>query len=211
MPLVFEAPIERPLMSHYGNAHPSMAELTHHKYTKLMNITKEQLKSIAPISDAGAETFLPHIIKNMGDVNTPLRFAAFLANLLHESGCFRYVRELASGDAYEGRKSLGNTHKGDGRLFKGRGLIQVTGRNNYLACSKALFGDDRLIRNPELLASPEYAVKSAYWFWNSRNLNELADTPDFRMIVKRINGGYNGFSERKKYYDALLVILSHAA
>lgn len=174
----------------------------------IMSITKEQLKKIAPVSDTACDTFLPHIIASMGNVNTPKRFAAFLANLLHESGCFRYVRELASGDAYEGRKALGNTHKGDGRLFKGRGLMQITGRTNYAACSKALFNDDRLLKTPDLLAAPEYAVKSAYWFWNSKNLNELADIPDFRMIVKRINGGFNGYAERKKYYDGLLAALT---
>jgi len=124
--------------------------LTAHYMDKL---TTAQLKEIAPVSDKAAELFMPYIYKYMGDVNTPIRFAAFLANVLHESGCFRYVREIASGDAYEGRKDLGNVFKGDGRLFKGRGLIQLTGRSNYLEISKDWFGDDTLVRNPELLAT----------------------------------------------------------
>lgn len=176
-----------------------------------MQLTKDQLKQIAPVSDKAAETFLPYILSNMGEVNTPLRFAAFLANILHESGCFKYVHELASGEAYEGRKDLGNTYPGDGRKFKGRGLIQITGRINYAAVSKAMFGDTKtLLMNPDLLATPENAVKSAYWFWNDRNLNALADIPDFIKIVKRINGGTNGLAEREKYYNAALAALQLA-
>lgn len=174
-------------------------------------ITTAQLKAIAPVSDKAAELFMPYIYKYQGDVNTPIRFAAFLANVLHESGCFKYVREIASGDAYEGRKDLGNVFKGDGRLFKGRGLIQLTGRSNYLEISKDWFGDDTLVRNPELLATPENAVRSAYWFWNKRKLSNIADTGDFVKVCKRINGGTNGLAERQKYYNGLLGVLKNGA
>lgn len=174
-------------------------------------LTIDTLKKIAPVSDKAAELFLPYILSNQGEVNTPLRFAAFLANVLHESGCFKYVRELASGEAYEGRVDLGNIHAGDGKRYKGRGLIQVTGCNNYSACSTALYGDRMtLIKNPDLLSTPENAVKSAYWFWNTHNLNAIADIPDFVKVVKRINGGLNHFDERKKYYDNALKILKNA-
>lgn len=165
------------------------------------------LRKIAPVSAKAAETFLPYILQFQGNVNTPLRFAAFLANILHESGCFRYVREIASGEAYEGRKDLGNVHKGDGKLFKGRGLIQITGRSNYMEISKDWYGNDSIVRNPEILASPENAVRSAYWFWNKRNLNAIADKPDFKTVCKRINGGLNGYAERLKYYEAALGVL----
>lgn len=174
-----------------------------------LTLTKDQLKKIAPVSDKAAETFLPYILKYMGEVNTPFRFAAFLANILHESGCFKYVRELASGEAYEGRKDLGNNYAGDGKKYKGRGLIQVTGRTNYGKCSKALYGDEKtLLMTPDLLATPENAVRSAYWFWNSNNLNAIADVPDFRKVCKRINGGYNGINERIMYYEKALAILA---
>jgi len=171
-------------------------------------ITKQQLQKIAPVSDKAAELFLPYILKYQGEVNTPIRFAAFLANVLHESGCFKYVRELASGEAYEGRKDLGNIYQGDGKFFKGRGLIQLTGRANYTKISKEWHGDDTLVKTPELLATPENAVRSAYWFWNTNKLSAIADTGDFKKVCKRINGGYNGIAERQKYYDGLLSLLA---
>jgi len=178
-------------------------------------LTVDQLISIAPyidvntpfISKKSAETFLPYILQYQGDVDTPLRFAAFLANILHESGCLKWVRELASGSAYEGRKDLGNVNVGDGKLFKGRGLIQITGRANYTKLSKAWHGDDTLVKNPDLLATPENAVKSAYWFWADKNLNKAADLPDFKRVVKLINGGTNGMKERELYYQRALKIL----
>lgn len=173
-----------------------------------MNITIEQLQQIAPVSDKAAELFLPYILKYQGEVNTPLRFAAFLANVLHESGLFKYVHELASGEAYEGRADLGNTQPGDGKRYKGRGLIQLTGRANYTSISKDWYGDDTLVKNPDLLATPENAVRGAYWFWNNKNLNKWADAGNFKEVVHRVNGGYNGIAERQAYYDKALEILS---
>lgn len=127
----------------------------------------------------------------------PARETHFLAQVAHESGGFNYVRELATGDAYEGRQDLGNTEEGDGRRYKGRGLIQITGRANYKACGDAL-GQD-FVNNPEALEEPVYAALSAAWFWDSRHLNEFADRGDIRSITKRINGGLNGFQDRQSY------------
>lgn len=132
------------------------------------------------------------------DIDTPLRLSAFLAQICHESGRFRYVEELASGKDYEGRKDLGNVIKGDGIRFKGRGLIQITGRANYTELSKDLGID--FVSEPVLLKEPEYAVMSACWFWNKRGLNKLADEERFRDITKKINGGYNGLEDREKLY-----------
>ncbi len=87
-------------------------------------------------------------------------------------------------------------------------MIQVTGRDNYLACSKALFGDDRLLRTPELLEQAEWAAKTAAWFWSSRDLNKLADSGSFEMITRRINGGVNGLAERIAFYNAALKVLA---
>jgi putative chitinase len=131
-------------------------------------------------------------------IDTLPRLAAFLAQIMHESGEFRYVRELASGAAYEGRKDLGNTHPGDGKRYKGRGLIQITGRSNYDLCGRALGAD--LISFPEQLEEPALAVESACWFWKSRGLSELADAGKFETITRRINGGTNGLDDRLKYW-----------
>jgi putative chitinase len=131
-------------------------------------------------------------------IDTPLRIAHFLAQVGHESGELRYCEELASGDAYEGRKDLGNTQPGDGRRFKGRGLIQLTGRSNYAAYSQARGVDYTTDEGVKLIASdPETAVDVACWFWTTHNLNQLADKDDVTSITKRINGGLNGFDDRK--------------
>jgi putative chitinase len=111
-----------------------------------MTLTAAHLKAIIPgIKQSVIETFLPHLNKYMPQygIDNRLRVAAFIAQLIHESGGLRYVREIATGSAYEGRADLGNHYKGDGVKFKGRGLIQITGRSNYTAASHALFGDDR--------------------------------------------------------------------
>lgn len=128
------------------------------------------------------------------EITTPQRQAAFLAQLCHESGSLRYVEEIASGDAYEGRTDLGNTELGDGRRFKGRGLPQITGRDNYLTCGLALGLD--LIGNPELLEQPLPASRSAGWFWKTKNLAQLADADKFGSLTHRWNGGYNGLDDR---------------
>lgn len=138
-------------------------------------------------------------------INNAFRIASYLAQIGHESGRLRYLEEIASGKAYEGRADLGNINEGDGVLFKGRGLIQITGRYNYQKCGEH-FGID-LVFQPELLSSPEWAVKSSLWFWNTHNLNAYADNNDLRGQTKIINGGYNGFQDRQKLYiDALTML-----
>lgn len=161
------------------------------------------LLAIMPLANARAAQFAGPLGAAMArfGINTPIRAAAFLAQIAHESGQLRYVRELADGKAYEGRKDLGNTEPGDGPRFRGRGLIQVTGRFNYRACSLELFGDERLLDNPELLEFPEYAALSAAWFWAAHGCNEIADTGDFRALTRRINGGYNGLAERTAFWE----------
>ena len=96
---------------------------------------------------------------------------------------------------------------GDGAKFCGRGLIQVTGRSNYRAASQALFGDERLLFSPDLLEKPEWAAKSAVWFWSTRNLNELADADRFTDLTKKINGGTNGLEDRKARYRLALSVI----
>ena len=140
------------------------------------------------------------------EINTPEREAMFLAQVAHESGGFNYVRELASGHAYEGRSDLGNTESGDGVRFKGRGLIQITGRSNYQQCGDALGYD--LLSNPDRLEQPDLASRSAGWFWSSRKLNDIADRGDFLLVTKRINGGTNGYADRQAYYKRATEVLA---
>jgi len=131
-------------------------------------------------------------------INTPLRMAHFLAQVGHESGELRYSEEIAGGDAYEGRLDLGNTQPGDGPRFKGRGLIQLTGRSNYAAYSKARGVDYTTVEGAKLLAAdPVTAVDVACWFWARHNLNAFADQDDIVTITRRINGGLNGLDSRK--------------
>ena len=139
-----------------------------------MKITNDFLKQVMPQStEANRQKYiewLNYFMPKYG-IDTDKEVAAFIAQIGHESGQLRYVEELASGKAYEGRKDLGNTQAGDGIKFKGRGLIQITGRANYTQLSKDL-GED-FIKNPELLSTPKYAVQSACWFWNKNKLNDL--------------------------------------
>lgn len=145
-----------------------------------------------------------------GKINTRLREANFLAQIGHETMSLVYVKELGGPSyfsRYDNRTDLGNTQPGDGAKFPGRGLIQVTGRANYLACSLALFGDDRLLRQPELLELPQYAAESAVWFWTKNKLNELADKDMFTATSKVVNGGTNGLEDRKERYRLALGVL----
>lgn len=178
-----------------------------------MELSREQLLSIMPNASKVADKFLPHLVATMDrwQINTNDRAAAFLAQLAHESGELRYVEELASGKEYDGRKDLGNDNLDgheDGVFFKGRGLIQITGRNNYRDCSMALFEDFRLLETPTILDEPEWACQSAGWFWSAHGLNELADKADFERITRRINGGLNGLDQRVAYWRRAIQTLS---
>lgn len=133
------------------------------------------------------------------------RVAMFLAQIGHESGQLRWVQELASGTAYEGRKDLGNLFPGDGVKFKGRGLIQITGRKNYSWCGNDL--GLPLLTNPELLETPKNAALSAAWYWNRTGLNKWADVGDLNTVTRLINGGYNGLADRTLLYKRALSAL----
>jgi putative chitinase len=173
-------------------------------------ITSDLLIKIAPNSIKVAEIVPDWFNKysSQYEVNNDKRVAAFLAQAIHESASFTATREFDSGSAYEGRTDLGNIYKGDGKKFKGRGYLMITGRKNYFIVSKALFGDDTLIKNPELLATPQYAMQSALWFWQDRGLNALADIQYFLTISTRINGKNknglpNGWEDRVHFYNLL--------
>jgi len=162
------------------------------------------LQRVFPLLSASkAAEYFPHLetAMNQGGINSCLRRSAFLAQVGHESGQLRWFEEFASGEAYEGRRDLGNTQPGDGKRYKGRGPIQITGRANYRAAGQALGVDFE--NNPTLASRPEWGFKTATWFWNSRGLSSYADKgtqADFDVITKRINGGYNGKADRDTLY-----------
>lgn len=169
------------------------------------DVTPDQLQKVVPgLSAERAREVAPHLNRAMAEagIDNPKRKAAFIAQLAHESGGFKHMEEIASGRQYEGRRDLGNTQPGDGERFKGRGFIQVTGRANYAAASKAL-GED-FVKHPERAGTLENAARVAAWYWNSRGLNEKADRGDFDGITKSINGGYNGKADRDRYYARAL-------
>jgi putative chitinase len=157
------------------------------------------------------------------DINTLKRQAAFIGQCAHESANFKvlqenlnysaeglmktwpsrfstkevadqYARQPAkiAGKVYNGR--LGNTSEEEASKYLGRGLIQLTGKENYERCGLAIGVD--LLSNPDLLLDPRYAVMSAGWFWNKKGLNELADQQEHGQITKRINGGTLGLDDR---------------
>lgn len=173
------------------------------------------LQQIMPQSGQRAARFLNPLNSAMEEfqINTGLRMAAFLAQVAHESGQLVYMRELASGAAYEGRKDLGNTQPGDGARFKGRGPIQITGRSNYAACGNALGLD--LISNPELLEIPENGCRSSAWFWSVNNLDKWADAGDIDGVSDMINRGHktaaigdsNGWADRLAFYQRAMRVL----
>lgn len=134
----------------------------------------------------------------LADAEAPLRAAMFLGQVAEETAEFRFSEEIASGSAYEGRADLGNVNPGDGVRFKGRGWLQITGRNNYRRVGAAL--GLPLLEHPELAALPENAARTAAWFWKSHGLNAHADNLDLDACTRIVNGGRNGEDKRALYY-----------
>lgn len=134
-----------------------------------------------------------------GVADNPLRLAHFMAQLLHESGSFRWMEELwgptKAQRGYEGRADLGNTMPGDGYRFRGRGPIQLTGRANYRRFGQRI--GVALEEHPEIAAVPSIGLWTALEYWRDRGLNALADADDIEGITRKVNGGLNGFAERK--------------
>jgi putative chitinase len=169
------------------------------------------------------------------EINTPKRQACFIGQCMHESGGFKFLKEnlnysakalmatwpsrfpdadmaekyarqpeMIANKVYSGR--MGNTEDGDGAKFIGRGLIQLTGKDNYKAFGEAI-GED-LIANPQLVEQPRYAALSAGWFWNKRGLNALADAMDITTLTVRINGGKIGIDDRIAKINKALDVLA---
>jgi putative chitinase len=182
-------------------------------------LTEPQFATIMPrVLTPRRSLYYPYLVAAMDEfaINTPARAAAFLAQLAHESGELRWMQEIASGSAYDNRADLGNTrpiaieiarenNTTPGRFWKGHGPIQITGYDNHYSASVALAID--CVHRPLLLTEPQYAFRGAGWFWQSRDLNALADRGEFRLMTKRINGGYNGLAERVEYWLRALRVL----
>lgn len=159
-----------------------------------MNITERRAALLARVRDYG------------GPLNEPAVLAQFLAQVMHESGGLRYVREIwgptKAQRGYEGRKDLGNTQPGDGKRFMGRDVIQVTGRANYRALSKWAGFDFEA--KPEALESPEWLGIGAIWYFLTRKgLLDYARAGNIEMVTRRVNGGLNGYADRLRRYDAI--------
>lgn len=191
-----------------------------------------EVLSLLGVPAARADFWGPHIASacNEFHITTPLAFAAFIAQVAHESNLFAAVEENLNYSAtalrkvfpkyyktdedakahernaraianrvYGGRMGNGDEASGDGYLYRGRGLIQLTGKANYRDAGKALGVD--LVASPDLLATPLLASRSAGWYWHSRSLSEIADKGEFDVITRRINGGLNGQEHRLELYQ----------
>ena len=195
-------------------------------------MTNEQLKALG-IEEKWFEPLQETFEKYQ--INTPKRQACFIGQCMHESGGFKFLRENLNYSAkalmntwpsrfpdmdtaekfernpsaiankvYSGR--MGNTEDGDGAKYIGRGLIQLTGKDNYKAFGEAI-GED-LVSTPQLVEEPRYAALSAGWFWNKRGLNTLADAMDVTTLTVRINGGKIGIDDRIAKINKALDILA---
>jgi putative chitinase len=170
-----------------------------------MNITASEIREM---SRTAAARIVDGIVDNQqtitqGGIDTPLRLCHFMAQLAHESAHFGTTREFASGAAYEGRRDLGNIHPGDGKRYRGRGLIQTTGRANYREATadikRMLQSAPDFEDNPEALEQFPWALLAGISYWRRRNINRHADRDDVRAVTRGVNGGLNGFEDRKRY------------
>ena len=134
-------------------------------------------------------------LADFGILDDPLIFAHFIAQACHETGYFKYFEEIGTGEIYNGRVDLGNTQDGDGPLFKGRGIFQITGRSNYVLYSKRTGID--IESRPNRAAEEDISVIIACHYWRNKGLSDLALKDDIEKITYKINGGYTGLEERK--------------
>lgn len=171
----------------------------------MIQVDAQTMREIAPRFSGAKGERQNRIITAVGEVlaatlasyaiNTRLRIAHFLAQTCHESAGFRTTEEFASGARYEGRADLGNVQPGDGVRYKGRGLLQLTGRANYREFGR-LIGQD-LEGDPEAAAEPVLSLRIACEFWKKKGINALCDADDIVAVTRRINGGTNGLDDRR--------------
>jgi putative chitinase len=170
----------------------------------MVPVDSQTMREVAPTFSGAPAANQAKIIAEAGavlaatlesyDITSRLRIAHFLGQTCEESAGYRTTEEFASGREYEGRRDLGNTQKGDGPRYKGRGLLQLTGRANYADYGTALGVD--LVNNPTLAAQPALSLKIACEYWKRRNINADCDRDDAQAVTRKVNGGLNGLSER---------------
>ena len=201
-------------------------------------IDKEDLVAAGLCSPEVAMRWTPALNETMErfDISNKYRIAAFLSQVAHESGGFKFVvenlnysadallrvfpkyfptpeianayarqPERIANRAYANRMGNGDEASGDGWAYRGRGLIQLTGKNNYASFSLQM--DNNCLVEPDIVAEPKLAALSAGWYWNSRNINPVADTDDVKEVTRLVNGGYNGLADREAKYEKLMQIL----
>lgn len=172
-----------------------------------MEITKEQILQIMPNAAKYVDKYITYIngYREVFKIDTPIRMAHFLAQIAHETCELKHVKELGNANYFvkydngKLKKMLGNVEKGDGYKYRGRGLIQITGRANYQAYQNSNYCRGDIMEHPELLEQPLGAVKSGMWWWWKHGLNTLADNDNFEAITRTINGGTNGLESRRKF------------
>lgn len=188
-----------------------------------MNVAPDLLRRVYGIQPATATRWAPLITDaiRLCDATTPLRLAAFLSQVGHESGCLRYTREIWGPTDQQKRYEptttlagqLGNVHPGDGASYMGRGLIQTTGRANYAMTTimlRRIMGPSvpDFEADPKLLENPFWAAISAGLYWRVKGLNRWADQHDTVTLTRRINGGLNGLAHRQALYTQALGALT---
>lgn len=172
-----------------------------------MKVTREQIIQIMPNAEKYVDKYLVYIngYSELFKIETPIRMAHFLSQVAHESNELMYTKELGNKNYFvkydhgQLKQLLGNLKDGDGYKYRGRGLIQITGRANYQAYQDSKYCRGNIMDAPQLLEQPLGAVKSAMWWWWKHDLNKLADKDNFTAITKTINGGTNGLESRRKF------------
>jgi putative chitinase len=168
-------------------------------------VTKEQVASF--LSQVGHESAHLNILSENLNYSVQGLRNVFGKYFPSEAMAIKYARQprAIASRVYANRMGNGSEQSQDGWLYRGRGLIMLTGKSNYTACSLDLFGDHRLVAYPDLLTEPRYAIMGACWFWNANDLNRYAG--DVRTTTKRVNGGYNGLADRIEIYERAMSVL----
>jgi len=183
------------------------------KYLPWLNMTMIRNDIDTPVRQAMFLRQVAHESGNLRAVTENLNYSVqglrstFRKYFPNDEIAAQYARqpEKIANRVYANRMGNGDEASGDGWKYRGRGLIQLTGKNNYTAFS--LHADNNALIEPDLVALPELAAESAGWFWVTNGLNKLADTGDVKVVTRRINGGYNGLDDRQNKFDKLLIIL----
>lgn len=183
------------------------------KWLPWLNMTMVRFNISTPMRQAMFLSQIAHESGGFRHVSENLNYSASALRRVFgkyfptDEMAYKYARkpEKIANRVYANRMGNGNEASGDGWKYRGRGLMQLTGKNNYLSFSLA--ADNNSLIDPGLLTEPEYAAMSAGWFWQDNGLNVLADTGDVRAVTRRINGGYNGLADRQKKYETLITVI----